>query len=305
MTVRSDFLDLDIDVADLSAAVSRLAGGEWKLVPLAVRCTYPVFRGESTAGEKAFVKIGSMDEWKRTATVLKEAGDCGYFAKLLVDTPAEYLGHALFLSEWKPASTVFPEDMDEVATSSFVEACGKMSAALQKVTDFTPIAGSPRSPEALYAELDGFCRRHRFAGRLLGRLRDIPEGERTFTGRPLGVVHGDFHAKNYGFDGGRFAAVFDFDKLTEGPACGDMVNALVERYSLLGMSRASRARLSEVTRRIVAISPWSREEMRICVNVLRLWFAANRIRKHPSSSWVALDIVRRDRRISEILEALV
>ena len=70
-------------------------------------------------------------------------------------------------------------------------------------------------------------------GNLLKQLVKIPEAERTYGKRPLAICHGDFHAKNFGFVGDELVAVYDFDKLTEGLACADLVNALC----LMGMRK--------------------------------------------------------------------
>ena len=115
------------------------------------------------------------------------------------------------------------------------------------------------------------------------------------------VCHGDFHAKNFGFVGGEFAAVYDFDKLTEGLGCSDLVNALCERFSCFHLSRAARRRLCDVTRRIVTRVPWPRDELVIACSIVRLQFAVRRIRKHLDSAWVALDVLRRDRAIRGFL----
>ena len=144
-----------------------------------------------------------------------------------------------------------------------------------------------------------YAARHSLAGRLLKGLVEIPEARRTYGTHPRVVCHGDFHAKNFGFVGDEFAAVYDFDKLTEGLACSDLVNALMERFSCLHLSWAARGRLKDVARQIVAAVPWSREELVIACNVVRLQFAARRIRKHPDSAWVALDVWRRDRALRE------
>ena len=179
--------------------------------------------------------------------------------------------------------------------------CETLSQALQAAQDVTPSADSP---ERLFADVCAYIRRHPIAGRLLKTLAEIPAASRTFGNRPRFVVHGDFHAKNFGFCGETFSGVFDFDKLTLGLACGDMTNALVERFSCLGLSSSARERLRAATRRILARAPWPREEFVISANVLRLWFAARRLRKHPRSAWVALDVLRRDRKIREFLRCL-
>ena len=290
-----------VDTGALSGAIAAILGRRYALTPLGVKCTYPVFRGEAENAPPVFVKVGTREEWSRTACLLQEIGDCGFFSRFLTDAPIEYNGSAVFVMEWRESRIVFPEDMSDRQAESFVAGCVKLSAALQKATGFIPIATSSLTPERLYGDISQYVDRHPLAGRLLRGLLDIPVAERTLGKRPLSVIHGDFHAKNFGFVGDELAAVFDFDKLTEGLACGDFVNALVERFSCLGLSSSARRRLAERTRFIVCRAPWSREELLIACNVIRLQFASRRIRKHPDSAWVALDVIRRDRAIRGFL----
>lgn len=290
---------------ELAGVVTRALGREYRLTPLSVKCTYPVFRGETAAGERVFVKLATRSEWERTAAVLKDVGECRFFARLLVSEPIEFAGSVVMISEWRESRIAFPEDFDDAQVASFVSGCREFSDCLRRVRGFTPLSESSVDPERLYDTLSRYAARHRFAARLLKDLLSVPESERTYAGRELTVVHGDFHAKNLGFEGDRFTCVYDFDKLTEGLACGDMVNALVERYSLMRMSAADRVRLAAVASGVFRSSPWPADELRIAVNVLRLAFAVRRIEKHPDSGWVALDILRRDWRIRGILETLV
>ena len=294
-----------VDTGALSAAVATVLGRCYALTPLGVKCTYPVFRGESDGVAPIFVKVGPKEEWTRTVNLLREIGDCGLFSRFLTDAPIECGGSAVFVMEWRDSRIVFPEDMSDRQAESFVAGCVKLSGALQKAGGALGITPPVElAPERLYGVVADYARRHPFAGRLLRGILDIPVAERTFGSRPLAVIHGDFHSKNFGFSGDEFASVFDFDKLTQGLACMDLTNALVERFSCLGLSAATRRRLAERTRSVLSKAPWSREDFVIACNIVRLQFAARRIAKHPDSAWVAFDILRRDRKIREFLTCL-
>ena len=292
-------IEIAIDKKDLEALVSRALGREVALEPLKVRCTYPVFKGDGI-----FVKVGPADEWRQTVELQRRLADCRFFARLIVTEPIEYCDYAVFISEWREAKIVFPEDFNDAQIESFVAGCVELSKRLAMVN--TVASGHATLPLETgdYETVRDYVLRHPVAGRLIAPLVAIPEVERTFGTHPLTCVHGDFHAKNFAFDGDRFSTVYDFDKLRSGLACGDLMNALVERFSLLSMSGAKRRSLAAVTKKILALQPWPKEELIIVVNLLRLQFAANRIRKHPRSFWVAADVLRRDRRIRRLLEFL-
>lgn len=291
-----------IDLGELSATVAAVLGRRYRLTALAVKCTYPVFRGEADGVAPIFVKVGTWEEWSRTAKLLKAIGDCGLFSRFLTDLPIEYSGSAVFVMEWRESKIVFPEDMTERQIESFIAGCARMFAALQQARGALGITPPTlETPEGLYGDLLQYASRHSLAGRLLKGLVEIPEARRTYGTHPRVVCHGDFHAKNFGFVGGEFAAVYDFDKLTEGLGCSDLVNALCERFSCFHLSRAARRRLCDVTRRIVTRVPWPRDELVIACNIVRLQFAVRRIRKHLDSAWVALDVLRRDRAIRGFL----
>ena len=295
-------LDLVTDLDELAAAIAAALGRTYRLTPLKVKCTYPVFKGAADGAAPVFVKVGTWEEWTRTRDLLKTIGDCGLFSRLVTEAPIGYRGHAVFVMEWKESRVVLPEDMNPRQIESFVSGCVRMGEALQHAQGTlgrTPLALG--TPEELYADLVRYVSRHPVVGKLLKGLVEIPENERTYGNRPRAVCHGDFHAKNFGFVGDVFAAVYDFDKLTEGLGCGDLVNALMERFSCFHLSRAARRRLKDASRRILANCPWSREELVIAANVVRFQFAARRIRKHPDSAWVALDVWRRDRALRGFL----
>ena len=303
-TVHSAFLNLDVDLDELSRVLAGAVGEGCRLTPLGVRCTYPVFRGDLAGAAPLFVKIVREEEWVRTCALLEEVGACDLFPRLRTTARLVYRGHAVLAFDWGPSASVPPEDMNEAQVASFVSGCVRLSSALQGATAFTPLAESPWEPERLHAVLAGYAARHPLAARPLSRLLSLPPAARTFAGRRLVVVHGDFHAGNFAFDGDRFARVFDFDQLTEGLFGGALANALGERFSRLSLPAAARRRLEAATRRILSLWPGPREDLLVAVNVLRLRFAARRVLKHPDSPWVALDIARRDCRICGLLRLL-
>lgn len=302
----SSFLGQDIDLDELSRVVADALGVAYRLTPVAVKCTYPVFRGDAPGAVPAFVKIGTVEEWSRTVSVLREVGDCDLFVRPLTEKFVGWWGRgrddglAVFVFPWRDGRTVFPEDMDEEQAHGFVDGCVRLSRALRRVTAFVPDAESPLSPGRVYASVAGYAARHPLAARPLRELVRLPEAARSYAGRSLAVVHGDFHARNYFFEGGRLSGVFDFDKLTEDLECGDFVQALASRFATMGISSAARRRLGEVTRRMLSFAPWPRDELALMANVWRLRFAARRVEKHPESPLTGVDAFRRDRLLREL-----
>jgi Ser/Thr protein kinase RdoA (MazF antagonist) len=301
---RSSFLKTDVDLEELSRLVADALGVAYRLTPLGVKCTYPVFRGDAEGQSPVFVKVGTADEWSRTVALLKEIGDCDYFARPLTEKFVEYRGYAVFVTTWCEGRMVRPEDMNDAQLRSFADGCARLSSVLQRVPRRLVGASENLSPEHVWGLLATYARRHPLAARPLRELLALPPAARSYAGRRLAVVHGDFHVRNYAFAGDRFAHVFDFDKVTEDLACGDFVQALVYRFSVLGLPRDSRRRLVEATRRLLPLVPWPREELAVMANVWRLRFVARRLERHPDSFWTGFDAFRRDRLVRELSQLI-
>ena len=300
----SNFLKIDIDLGELSRLVADALGAAYRLAPLAVKCTYPVFRGEAEGLSPVFVKVGTADEWARTIAILRALGDESFFARLLTDKFISYRNCAVWVTPWIEGRTVSLDEMSDAQALSLIDGCVRLSKALQRVTTFTPLAGSPLDPECAWRVVRDYSARHPLAARPLRALLRLPASPRSFAGRRLAVVHGDFHSKNYAFTGDKFSAVFDFDKLTEDLPCGDFVQTRAYRFSELSLSRRTRQRLWSVTRRMLASAPWSGEDLSLMANVWRLRFAAHRMAKHPNSLWVGFDAARRDRHLVELVNLI-
>lgn len=297
-------LNLGFSVGELEGRLAKALGRRCRLTPLDVRCTFPVFRGETPEGETLFVKVGTTEEWRRSVGLLREIGGCGLFARFVTEEPISLGNYAVFVQEWKSSRTVFPEDMNERQRESFLFGCQALSAALAGVRDFIPLANGEMMPERLFETVQAYSERHPAVRWFLRGILEIPLARRAYGDRSLKVIHGDFHAKNFAFSGDEFACVYDFDKLTQGLESGDFVNALMERFSCLGMSSGRRARLKAAAEALLRACPWPQDELTVAANVVRLQFAARRIRKHPDSAWVAFDVWRRDRALREFLECV-
>lgn len=299
----SAFLKLDIDLDELSHILEEAVGEKYELKPLKVKCTYPVFRGK-TAAEKfaAFIKICPIEEWKRALTFTREMGTEDLFAQFLTESFIPYKSYAVIAMHWKGGYLVQLDEMNERQAKGLIYGCVHLTQLLQRVKHFTPVVGSPRDPEIAWQVIETYARHHPIASIPMRDLLSLPRDMRTYAGRKLVVVHGDFHAKNYGFMGPNLSSVFDMEKLTQDLACGDFIQTLVYRYSELGLTKDERQRLWDITQYMFHRLPWPREEVLTMIHIWRIRFAAHRIRKHPHAFWTGLDIARRDRRISELID---
>ena len=296
---------MKVDVAQLAAAVAdglRLVAVE--LEPIDVACAWPVFRATSIGCEPMFVKVTDPDAANRTLAFLSGAGDVPFLPKPLCPAPIPFNGFGVLCLEWKESTRVNAEDMTEEQLGDFAEGCRRLSGTLADYRgDVTPPV-EEESPRGQYDVLQRYVLRHPLAGRLLKPLLLIPKSERSYGNRPLVTIHGDLQPKNYGFDGDRFAAVYDTDDLTKGLACEDACYAFTERARRSELSSPARRRLTGLFLRLVEKSPWPKDEWLVAVNHARLRIAARRLEKRPDSLFVAIDIVRRDKPLRALAAAL-
>jgi len=297
-----------VDVQQLSSVLAdRILVPSVRLTPVDVRCAWPVFRAEAPARPPMFVKVVDWPAAERTLAFLRSVPPRPFLPHCVLEAPFEYDGYAVLCLEWKQVRCVNAEDMSDAQAASFVDVCCGLSAVLAGYRG--PLAAEAEDdPGVQYASLSGYVARRTLSRplvkRLLASLLSVPNADRTYGARARTVIHGDFQPRNYGFDGDRLSAVFDFDALTTGFACEDAAYAFTERARRLDLSRAVRCRLTELFLRVVVDSPWPVSEWRFAVNHARLRIAARRLERHPDSAFVAFDIWRRDRPLRALAQAL-
>ena len=294
---------MKVDLVQLSAAVADgLRRVAVELEPIRVQCAWPVFRASSVGCAPIFVKVTDPDAARRTLAFLSDVGDVSFLPKPISPAPISFNGLAVLCLEWKDATRVNAEDMTEGQLGSFLDGCRRLASAFAGYGgDVTPLA-EEESPRGQYNALQRYALRHPLAGRFLKPLLSIPESERSYGNRSLVAIHGDLQPKNYGFDGDRFAAVYDTDDLTEGLACEDACYAFTERARRSELSAAARQRLTDLFCRFVAMSPWPKDEWLIALNHSR--DAARRLEKRSDSLFIAFDIARRDKPLRALRDAL-
>ena len=295
----------DVDVRRLADSLAdRLRLVSLDLAPLDVKCAWPVFKGTSFGQNPMFVKVTSPAAAERTLSFLRSADvRCDLLPRPILTEAFGFDGFAVLCLEWKDVRTVNAEDMSDTQLEGFLAGCRRLSEVLANYRGLV-VEPSEDAPEMQYSALAGYASRHRLWGRLLVPLLDIPEHERVYRGHALTVIHGDLQPKNYGFDGDRLAAIFDTDDLTRGLPCEDAAYAFTERARRSELSECARRRLLDNFRKMVAESPWSKDEWLIAVNHARLRIAARRLENHPDSFLIALDIARRDKPLRELVAVL-
>ncbi|MBQ2631539.1 MAG: phosphotransferase [Kiritimatiellae bacterium] len=288
-------------LADLLAESLRLVTVD--LTPLDVECAWPVFKATAIGCEPMFVKVTEPDAARRALAFLS-AAERPFLPRPVLPEALEFGGHSVLCLEWKSAARVNAEDMTDGQLRSFLDGCISLSEALAAYRGPVAPLEEEESPRGEYARLNCYSLRHRLAGRVIRPILSVPEDERAYGGRKLVTIHGDLQPKNYGFDGDRFAAVFDTDDLTQGLACEDAAYAFTERARRSELTPQKRERLAALFRRMVEMSPWPADEWRIAVNHARLRIAARRLANHPDSFFIAFDIRRRDAPLLHLLESL-
>ena len=293
-----------VDIGTLTRILeSRLDCRGLRLMRFGVACRWPVFRGEIPEREPVFVKVARPDEVRRTLAFLAAVGGSRLLPRPVLSEPIGFGERSVLCLEWKAGRAVPAEAMTDAQAESFLKGCVELSRTLAHFPD----GASPKEsddPLRQHAAVAGYVSRHPVLGRLLAGLADIPEPERTYGARALVPIHGDLQPKNYGFDGDRMSAVYDFEELTRGLACEDAAYAFTERCRRLGPGRR-RDRLIELFVRMMKASPWPPDEWRIAVNHCRLRIAARRLAKHPDGLFVAVDIVKRDRPLKVLCDRMM
>ena len=296
---------MNVDLPHLTAVLSgRLHQGVRELAPLGITCTWPVFRAVTADGREMFVKVMEKAAAERTLTCLGSAGGCPLLPRPIIPEALDFGEFAVLCLDWRATQRVEPERMTEAQFLSFVDGCVSMAAALKSYSGpFSDYAEEDR-PESYYDALVRYAARHPLSSRLLKSLLALPERMRSCAGRELVPIHGDFQSGNYGFDGDRLAAVFDVDDIVPGLPCEDATYAFTERLRHSELTDDERRRIIDLFLRMVGMTPWPLEDWQFAVSHARLRIAARRILRHPHLPFIELDVLRRDKPLRLLAEAL-
>lgn len=293
-----------IDINALQEFVAEVMHlGSVELKPIEVDCAWPVYKATPREGDAFFIKLTAAEPAKRTLSLLKEVKS-PLLPKVLIDNLPVFGRYSVLCLEWRPSTRVNAEDMNEAQTASFLSGCVELSSALSAYTGKIRELSDENSPRGRYDKLASYAKRHPLCGKLLSSLLALPVEEYDYAGHRLVTIHGDLQPKNYGFEGDRLSVIYDTDDLIQGLACEDATYAFTERLRKSGLSSRQRRELINKILRVVAASSWPKEEWLLAVNHSRLKIAAKRLAKRPDSFIIAFDILRRDRPLRELADAL-
>lgn len=289
-------MKIDFDKEQLLSALEREFGTDGvELGDIPVGCSWPVFSARIPKVGKVFVKIGLKRQISRIYSFLKSAGPCRLLPVPVSSGPLALGDHFVACLSWQTGERIDAERMSEAQADGFIRGCVELSECLQKAGDVVKLTEAEESPGKIADIFEMYRSRHRFVRGAMNGLASIVPMVRNLGGFRIGVIHGDFQPRNYGFDGDEMSAVFDFDDLTESLPCADAAYAFVERARRQELSAADRHRLMANFRIAMKGAPWSRDEWQTAISFYRLRIAARRLVKHMRSPLVALDVWRRDR----------
>ena len=280
---------LEAGLAATIAHLERLSG---------LNCVSRVYRVELADGRRVFAKRSSVDGY-RTQAFLKAAGGNPLLPKSLMD-PVREGDEWVSAFEWKETHRRNFAQLTDGQFASFRRASQELCRLLQSAPDVEPA----RDGRALRSEFAAYVARHPLARLVIGCLAALTDADCMFAAdAPTAVIHGDFHAGNFGFDGEALAAFYDFDLLRRGNPLEDLAFLATEEVKR-GIAAEDFARLVERMRRLIAESGRPRDEWRVAFNQARLWEALKLIRRHPERLRTALNVARRDRRFVRLMEAV-
>ena len=288
---------------EAGADVRKVIGRELGAAVLSLRrltatgCVSKVYRALLADGRTVFAK-SAEEQHARTVDFLASVHDCRLVTAMLVK-PQPCGGRWISAQAWCEARHIPLSEMSEAQFASFERGFGELRTLLQRATE----VDAPIDGEALSGEVEAYRRRHPLARWILPLSF---RGDATPFAYPVGVggevIHGDFHAENFGFSGDEMSVVYDFDLIRRGSYAEDLAFLALENVKRSGLSRAGRQRLVTRMRKLIADSGRSLDEWRTAFNRIRLVAVVKLIRRHPDRLRTAILVARRDRRFTAMME---
>lgn len=286
-----------------------------KRCPLA--CISKVYEAHGGDGRRYFVKWGFASA-ECSAEFLRRNAGHPLLPEDRLGRSLAFEGHPVTVSIWRDVTQVPIEQMSDAQYASLATAKAELSRLLNEpgmvayMKEYAAqlhvesgVRGPAVRPGDCLETVKAFAAAHplvRWALRPLLAIGD--DSLRRDPAIPIQVNHGDFHAGNFGFDGERVVAFFDFDNLALEYPIEDMVRLFSEsvqdgayrRHALL------RRRLFDRFAKYVRSMDCAFPEWRFAINRLRLYYARNTLMRHFGQARVAFRVARRDRRLRTLLD---
>jgi len=249
-------------------------------------------------GRELFVKVAPEEKIFRTRAVLAACRGCPFVPRLRCERLLVCGQDRALVTDRAIGRTVDSIlALSDVQFRSWIDGYVELSGRIQSLR---PLATAPKSYGRMSA-MAGMLR-DRIAGIPLAKflLRDLLAMEDVGSGpdgRSEQVIHGDFSFNNFLFAEEGLSAVLDFDSLTTGLPCEDLLASFVVRYRDTSVRGSRYALLRERLRSAVERSPWPVEDWHAAIDLQRMRFA---ILNLSGSSVGILDVLRTRREDSRL-----
>ncbi len=261
------------------------------------------FRGVCADGRKIFVKLGPKASLERSRAVHAACSGLPFVPTVLNAPDTTFETFSVLVTDVVDGIHIEKhEQLNEGQLKGLVDGYVRFSASIQSVDAALVKANSYYGDvEADFAVVADFARRHALLAHGFADLLRLKPEERSFAGRAKSVIHGDFTHTNYAFSADGLAAIYDYDCLAWGLPCYELSLSVPGRYMDRHVSSSAQRRLRRQFVEMVRLVPYSADEWRLALNMQRVRWIANTIRRNPSpvKAWVSLR--RSNRRLKELL----
>lgn len=261
------------------------------------------FRGVCADGRRIFVKLGPQASLERSRAVHAACSNLPFIPNVLNAPDTTFETFSVLVTDVVDGIHIDKhEQLNEGQLKGLVDGYVRFSSSIQSVDAALVKENSYYGDvDTDFAVVADFSRRHPLLSRGFADLLRLKPEDRSFAGRAKSVIHGDFTHTNYAFSPDGLAAIYDYDCLARGLPCYELSLGVPGRYMDRHVSPSTRRRLRRLFVEMVSFAPYSADEWRLALNMQRVRWIANAVRRNPSpvKAWAALR--RFNRRLLELL----
>jgi len=263
------------------------------------------YKGRTADGRAIFVKVGIPELLDRADVVVRQCRGLDFIPAALDRGGLEIDGRRVQVTECRCGETIIePYRLTDVQFKSLIDGYAAFSARIQALQEF---ATAPRTSGFATRYRDvllAYASRSRFVRWWLSDLLKVAARAESIDRRLTSVIHGDFNFYNFSFSKDGLVAIYDFDSLTHGMPCEDLLFSFTCRFRDSSLRRGDRNKLLRMLSEMIGRTKWPAEDWRAAIDLQRLLEAADLVREYSNSPLAAIKIVRRDRRHALMLRAL-